>query len=271
MVDVDSEKWRQYSETRFPGRLYGWECMRVRQLETRIARRAVCSFFSTRGELNLFHSFAPDLPAAYFENGVDFAYFNPEAVNPVPELAGCPAIVFVGEMDYFPNVEAACWFARECLPLIRRRLEQAEFWIVGRNPSQSVRKLGSLPGVRVTGRVPDVRPYLRSAAAVVAPLRVARGIQNKVLEALAMGKPVFAAPAVCAAFASDQPYGLISCESPSDFSEALDAAVTDGLRLRADVRDKARNRFSWDKNLRVLIDAVGKAHRRPAAAARLHS
>jgi sugar transferase (PEP-CTERM/EpsH1 system associated) len=270
MVDVDSEKWRQYSETRFPGRLYGWECMRVRQLETRIARRANCSFFSTRGELELFRSFAPGLPAAYFENGVDFTYFDPDALSPLPEMEGRPTVLFVGEMDYFPNVEAACWFARECLPLIRRLHRTAEFWIVGRNPTQAVRKLGAIPGVRVTGRVPDVRPYLRSAGAVVAPLRVARGIQNKVLEALAMAKTVFATAAVCATFDPDPPYGLVSCDTPSRFAEALDVAFSESDRVRKDVRDRARARFCWDRNVRVLVDAVAGAHGRTAALG-LHS
>jgi glycosyltransferase involved in cell wall biosynthesis len=169
-------------------------------------------------------------------------------------------------MNYFPNADAACWFARECLPGLRRRVPGAGFLAVGRNPSAAVRKLGALPGVRVTGKVADVRPYLRGASAVVAPLRMARGIQNKVLEALAMGRRVFASSAVCDTLAPRLPHGVVRCDAPEEWIGALAAEFARPPEPDPAIRRAARERFSWERNLDPLIEAVESALARPAAA-----
>ena len=121
------------------------------------------------------------------ENGVDIAYFDPAIEFSNPFCSESVAIVFTGQMDYFANADAVHWFAHEVLPAIQKRIPECEFWIVGAEPGHDVLKLGQLKGVHVTGRVADTRPYLRHAAVVVAPLRIARGVQNKILEAMAMG------------------------------------------------------------------------------------
>ncbi len=151
---------------------------------------------------------------AVLENGVDFEYFDPDKVTAAP-ASGKRNLVFTGTMDYQPNIEAACGFVSEILPELRRADPAVEFTVVGRNPPREVLRLAETPGVHVTGSVPDVRPYLKAAHAVVAPLRIARGIQNKVLEGLAMGKLVFVSPAVALTFGSGLPPGVTSLRLPA--------------------------------------------------------
>jgi sugar transferase (PEP-CTERM/EpsH1 system associated) len=128
-------------------------------------------------------------------NGVDTDYFSPDRPYESPYGPGGPVVVFTGMMDYWANVDAVTWFALESFPSIRQAIEGARFVIVGARPSRQVERLASLAGVEVTGAVADVRPYLAHAELAVAPLRVARGIQNKVLEAMAMARPVVASSA----------------------------------------------------------------------------
>ncbi len=127
-------------------------------------------------------------------NGVDTDYFDPAQSWPSPFPAGALSIAFTGAMDYYANVDGVTWFADVVLPAVRAQFPQALFSIVGSNPTAEVRALARRPGVSVTGRVPDIRPYLSHADVVVVPLRLARGVQNKVLEAMAMGKRIVATP-----------------------------------------------------------------------------
>jgi sugar transferase (PEP-CTERM/EpsH1 system associated) len=148
-------------------------------------------------EASRFAELAPDVAsrAVAVENGVDLVRFSPadSYAWPFDEAGEC--LVFTGNMDYWPNADAVIWFARDILPRLRQTKPSLRFWIVGANPTVDVRALAAHPGVHVTGRVEDVRPYVAHAAAIVCPLRIARGIQNKVLEGMAMGKPVIASPA----------------------------------------------------------------------------
>ena len=131
-------------------------------------------------------------------NGVDADYFSPDPARPSPYLADELPVVFTGAMDYLPNVDAVTWFTQEVLPDILKRWPHARFHIVGRSPTAEVLALAG-ERVAVSGTVPDVRPYLQHAAVVVAPLRIARGIQNKILEAMAMARPVIASTECAAA------------------------------------------------------------------------
>ena len=193
-VDVDSAKWAAYAAThRGPrGFLYAQEARRLADYERAVAARVSASVFVSGAEAALFTA-APGVDAARVHaipNGVDAGYFQPQPKLPNPYPTDAPRLVFTGAMDYFPNADAVGWFARQALPAIREAVPACEFFIVGARPGEAVRQLDGLPGVHVTGRVPDVRPWLAHATLAVAPLRIARGIQNKVLEALAMGKPV---------------------------------------------------------------------------------
>jgi sugar transferase (PEP-CTERM/EpsH1 system associated) len=195
LVDVDSDKWRLYAaRSSAPLRwLYDLEFKRLAAYEERIVNRfdavtlvseAEAAFLKTRvREKAKVHS---------VPNGVDTAFFHPDSGNESTlKRNGC-TLVFCGAMDYYPNVDAVVWFATEVLPKVRQRLGDVEFHVVGARPAKQVLDLERHAGVKVLGRVDDVRPYVWNASISIAPLRVARGIQNKVLEAMAMSKPIVA-------------------------------------------------------------------------------
>lgn len=259
MQDVDSEKWFQYGRSRWPGFLFAMEARRLRKMEVQLARPASRTFFTTRQEELLFRSFAGENPrTATMENAVDFDHFNPAAAPQLAGLRGRRYLVFIGTMDYFPNADAVCWFARSVFGELRTRDPSLEFFIVGRNPTRQVAALGKVPNITVTGAVPDPRPYLRDALAFVAPMRVARGIQTKVLEAIAMAKWTLASPGVCKSFGEDLPTGIIPCATPADYG----AALAQGLSpLEPAIREQGRRRFSWDPNLKMFAEEVDKAMR----------
>ncbi|MBI1181723.1 MAG: TIGR03087 family PEP-CTERM/XrtA system glycosyltransferase [Alphaproteobacteria bacterium] len=193
-VDVDSDKWAQYAEARSgPLRwLYRREACTLAAFEARVAAQVDACVLVSEPEAALFRRLVP--PAAHktfaVTNSVDTARFSPARDYPDPFPAGTQAVVFTGAMDYWPNADAVSWFAREVLPAVRAAVPEAVFYVVGFSPAPEVRQLAALPGVVVTGAVDDTRDYLAHAACVVAPLRVARGVQNKVLEAMAMARPV---------------------------------------------------------------------------------
>jgi glycosyltransferase involved in cell wall biosynthesis len=186
-------------------------------------------------------------------NGVDMEYFRPAAGAPP---ARPPSVVLTGTMDYAPNADAACFFARDVLPRLRARLPDLRFHIVGRDPTRAVRALAAEPGVEVTGAVADVRPYLARAAAAVAPLRVARGIQNKVLEAMAMGVPIVATSAALAGLGAEPGDGARRAEDAEAFAREIDALVTDPVWRRhcaAAARAHVERHHRWeDQGARLL-------------------
>jgi len=186
-AELDSDKWRQYAQrTRFPMKLvYRREWRRLLAFERELASRSVTNVFCTPLEERIFQEAIPGRPSVVVRNGVDLERFSPHRNAPEPGH-----LVFTGVMDYLPNVDGCVWFVREILPRIRERVPSATLSIVGARPAPEVERLASTPGVTVTGFVDDTRDWLRRAAVSVAPLRIARGIQNKVLEALAMGLPV---------------------------------------------------------------------------------
>jgi len=257
MVDVDSEKWLEYGQRRWPRAVYALEGRRFRALEAEYAKRAQCTYLTTPREQQLLQRIAPQARVESWINGVDFDFFNPELRLSNSELEGREYIVFVGQMDYFPNVDACCRFVESSFLEMRSRRPSLEFLIVGRNPARAVRRLAGQPGVTVTGGVADVRPYLSRGLAMVAPLRIARGVQNKVLEALAMGKRVLASPAVASTFGSSLPEGLAVCESGVDYSRELAGAPY--AMYDPKIRENARARFNWERNLLPMVRQLDKA------------
>ncbi|MBF0447534.1 MAG: TIGR03087 family PEP-CTERM/XrtA system glycosyltransferase [Magnetococcales bacterium] len=195
-VDVDSDKWRQYAMEQ--GGLNGWvfgrEARKLQAKERALAQAADASFLVSEAEARLFRTIAPDAADKihFWENGVDQDYFSPDRTYENPYTAQQIPLVFTGAMDYRPNVDAVVWFARDIFPIIRQAVEKAHFFIVGGGPTAEVLALGNRPGITVTGRVADVRPYIAHGRVSIAPMRLARGVQNKVLEALAMARPVVA-------------------------------------------------------------------------------
>lgn len=254
MTGVDSEKWRAYARHRKPSVLFETEAERLVRLETAQARRARITLLTTAAERETLLRLDASLRCEVMENGVDFDFFAPGRAPEDPRLASRQYLLFCGSLDYFPNEQGIAEFARTIFPQLRQREPDLELLIVGRNPKPRVLALGAIPGVEVAGTVEDVRPYYRCARATVAPLSIARGIQNKVLESLAMNKPVLASPAVCQTFGGTLPEGVRCCQTIDDY-----AAPPRGR----DIRKSAKQRFSWKKNLAVLERAVAALEREP--------
>lgn len=257
-VDVDSAKWRDYApEHAWPmSWLYRREFRHLLGFEQRVAREAQCSFFVTDNEVALFRELSPGPPLrlAALGNGVDADFFAPDPARANPFAAGELPLVFTGAMDYWPNVDAVTWFVAEMLPALRERFPALRFHIVGRSPTPAVQALAGAH-VNVTGTVPDVRPYLQHAAAVVAPLRLARGLQNKVLEAMAMARPVVAAATCVKAITAAPQPGLSAAEEAADYVGLLARVLAD--RAAADAAGRCAREFvlgaySWDAHLAGL-------------------
>jgi sugar transferase (PEP-CTERM/EpsH1 system associated) len=235
-VDVDSAKWSQYAGARrWPlSWLYRREGERLLDYERSVVRRAKRSFFVSEEERSLFRRLVPEAPASVdvMGNGVDAVYFAPDPSRASPFDAFEIPIVFTGAMDYWPNVDAVGWFTREVMPRLQEPWPRVRMHIVGRNPTGAVRALTS-SAVRVTGGVPDVRPYLQHAAIVVAPLRIARGIQNKVLEAMAMARPVVAAQACVDSIGTACAGALLGASDAVQFAERIDGLLREPRRATA--------------------------------------
>jgi len=255
LVDVDSAKWRAFAEARsWPGSLlYRREAEKLLATERDAARRAQSIFLVTDKEAALFRTLAPEAAArvSSLGNGVDAEHFSPATRWPSPFAPGERPLVFTGAMDYWPNVDAVAWFAQEVLPQLRASDPTLRLHVVGRNPAPAVRALAGA-AVAVSGTVPDVRPYLQHAAAVVAPLRLARGVQNKVLEAMAMARPVVAAADCLAAIGARDGVELIGADEPAAYVQAIEALLADPTRaaaVGAAARARVLRDFSWDSQL----------------------
>ncbi|MFM9828221.1 MAG: TIGR03087 family PEP-CTERM/XrtA system glycosyltransferase [Sphingomonas sp.] len=257
--DMDSAKFATYAESaRGPLR---WMMRREGRLllahEAQVAARADASLFVSAAEAALFTAAAGAGCVHVVENGIDTALFDPRAAFERPATEH-PLVVFTGQMDYPPNVDAVSWFANDVMPLVRCRHSDARFAVVGRNPSETVRALAALPGVLVTGEVSDVRGWLAAADVVVAPLRIARGIQNKVLEAMAMARPVVASGA--AAEGIDHRGTLLVADGAEAMAAAVGSLLDDYQRAQAlgnSARAQVIERYGWAARLAVLDALMG--------------
>lgn len=259
-VDVDSAKWTQYADNHaWPfSWLYRREGERLLAFERETATQSRRSFLVTDNEVALFGRLAPECADRVdaLSNGVDADFFAPDPSRgspfPSPSSEGAPlSLVFTGAMDYWPNIDAVTWFAGEVLPLLLSQWPTLRFYIVGRSPPASVLSLAS-SSIVVTGTVSDVRPYLQHATLVVAPLRVARGIQNKILEAMAMARPVVASRSCVEAIAAQDGVDLISATEASEFASQIDALLRSPEQAAAvghAGRQRVVQHYSWSAHL----------------------
>jgi sugar transferase (PEP-CTERM/EpsH1 system associated) len=264
-VDVDSAKFATYAEQdkRQPlNWVHKREAGVLGAYEAAVARRVDASLFVSEAEATLFRAQSglhADKVRA-IENGIDTDRFDPATTLEAVGQGAGPLAVFTGQMDYRPNIDAVRWFATDILPLIRQRHGEARFVIVGRAPTDEVRALEALPGVTVTGEVPDVRPWLAAADAVVAPLLLARGVQNKLLEAMAMARPVVASAAAATGIDTVPGEHLLVADNATGIAEAVCALFDDraaAAKMGQAARARMIERYGWDARLAPLGELLG--------------
>ncbi len=259
LVDVDSQKWFQYAaESRGVQRwLYRMEGTRLRRLEQSLPSRVKTITLVSLAEAELFRSFCSAGAVHAIPNGVDLDYFTPCQDSGSASSRGC---VFVGALDYRANVEGVTWFCDEVWPEVQRRLPDAAFVLVGSRPTPLLRRLGQRAGIRLASDVPDVRPYLAEAALVVVPLQIARGIQNKVLEALAMAKAVIGTPQALEGLAVEPDVHVCQAREPAEWVEKIVGLLNDSQarrRLGHAGRAYVETHHRWDRQLPMFARLLG--------------
>jgi polysaccharide biosynthesis protein PslH len=263
-VDMDSAKFRDFGESgnifsRFANRQ---EAKRLFAFEVAAANRADASLFVSEVEAALFRAEAGlgEEKVLALENGIDLDRYAPGMVEPIVRDAAKPMILFTGQMDYAPNIDAVRWFAEEVLP----HIPGATFYIAGRAPTREVMALAAFPQIKVTGEVPDTRAYIEAADLVVAPLRIARGVQNKVLEAMAMGKPVVASKEAAEGIDAEPGRDLIVADGVESFAKAVNVLIEDwdrAIALGLAARSQMERRYAWDAqmaSLRTILSGGGE-------------
>jgi sugar transferase (PEP-CTERM/EpsH1 system associated) len=255
--DLDSAKWREYGHhRRFPLSLgYAVEARKLRKYETRMAMNFDHCTVATQGEQEEFQNLGTGVPCTVVPNGVDTTHFTSDQFRRAAE----PVIVFLGRMDYYPNIDGVCYFAQEIFPLVRQHIPAAQFVIVGSQPSRRVLDLKRIPGISVTGHVSDVRTYLKNAAVSIAPLRIARGTQNKVLESMAMGIPVVATPQVAKGIQAIPERHLLIAEHPHKFAEKLVEVLTNERLHRELATAASRNlnqTHTWPRSMDIIDELL---------------
>lgn len=239
-IDIDSEKWRLYAERRsLPlSLIYRIEARRLAMYEQQMARVFDHSIVVSEDERRVLQSRMGGGAVSVISNGVDLEYFSPSSSSAVESCR--PKVVFTGVMDYFPNIDAVQYFCREIFPLVRRVVPDTQFFIVGRNPTRQVRQLQKQMNITVTGAVPDVRPYLANASVAIAPFRLARGVQNKVLEAMAMGVPVVGTAETFKGIAARPQDGIRIANGAASFAQEVIALLRVDEAVRREAGRHAR-------------------------------
>lgn len=250
--DMDSQKWLEYARyKRLPLSLgYRLEGLKLLREEKRLARRFDLCTATTRAEWETLEGYGLNVPTDWFPNGVDSEYFAPDDRPYDPDT-----LSFIGRMDYYPNQECMFEFCARVLPRLRARRPNVRLVIVGADPSPAVRKLGELPGVTVTGSVPDVRPHVRRSALMVAPLNIARGTQNKILEAMAMGVPVVTSRVAAGGVdALDEQHLLVAQDIDGYVAQILRLLEqpAERARLAQAGRARVRTQHAWPNSMRRL-------------------
>jgi polysaccharide biosynthesis protein PslH len=256
--DMDSQKWLEYARYKpFPLSLgYRFEAAKLERAERRLATRFDLCTATTRAEWETLEGYRTGVASDWFPNGVDSEYFAPSDGPYDPDT-----VAFVGRMDYYPNQECMFDFCAKVLPRLQATRPGLKLVIVGADPSPAVRRLGNLAGVTVTGSVPDVRPLLRRAALMVAPLNIARGTQNKILEAMAAGVPVVASRVAAGGVDASSPEHFLVAATPDEYVAAILRIVDDPQersRLSLAGRERMLSHHDWAKSMQRLDGIIAR-------------
>jgi polysaccharide biosynthesis protein PslH len=256
--DMDSQKWLEYANYKpFPLSLgYRWEGHKMLTAEKQLAKRFDLCTATTRAEWETLNSYGTGTASDWFPNGVDAEFFKPTGGD-----YDANTISFIGRMDYYPNQECMARFCKEVWPLLLRRKSNMKLLIVGADPTPAMRALGQLQGVTVTGSVPDVRPYVLGSALMVAPLAIARGTQNKILEAMAMGVPVVTSSVAAGGVDAEAPAHFLVADKAQDLADAV-LRITDNpaerARLAAAGRERMLSHHAWPKSMQRLDGIISR-------------
>ncbi len=253
--DMDSQKWLEYARIKpFPLSLgYHFEGLKMLAAEKRLARKFDFCTATTKAEWQTLDGYGTGAATDWFPNGVDAGFFSPDG-----SAYDTNTISFIGRMDYYPNIECMQRFCRQVWPLLQSARPALKLLIVGADPVPEVLALGKLPGVSVTGSVPDVRPYVRGSAVNVAPLAIARGTQNKILEAMAMGVPVVTTGLAAGGVDAEPGHHLLVADSASDTAAAVLRVVgdaTERARLSTAGRDRMLSHHDWSRAM-LRLDSI---------------
>lgn len=268
LCDVDSAKFESYAKAGQRAWINAREARLLAREEERLAHRADATILISDNEAALFESRLTNPSLAdvrVLGNGIDAQFFDPDTVKPHAEVADRkgPHFVFTGQMDYPPNEAAALWVTDTLMPRIRREYPEAEFHVVGRNPTRALQSRSGRDGITVWGEVPDVRPFVAAADVVLAPLMIARGVQNKVLEAMAMAKPVLLTPQAATGIEATDGLHWMQCVADADLmAERLKthfANDPDGMAMGAHARAFVLGSHDWDAMLAPLETLVAEA------------
>lgn len=256
--DMDSQKWLEYANYKpFPVSLgYRLEGTKMLAAEKRLTKRFDLCTATTRAEWETLDSYQTGVASDWFPNGVDADFFCPSGESYDPDT-----ISFIGRMDYYPNQECMSRFCDQIWPLLKTRRPNMKLLIVGADPSPEMRKLGDIPGVTVTGSVPDVRPYIRKSALMVAPLNIARGTQNKILEAMAMGVPVVTSSIAAGGVDAESVKHFLVADTPGEYADSIMRIVENPQereRLASAGRERMLSNHAWPHSMERLDQIIDR-------------
>jgi sugar transferase (PEP-CTERM/EpsH1 system associated) len=256
--DMDSQKWLEYANYKsFPLSLgYRFEGAKMQAAEKRLAGRFDLCTATTRAEWETLDGYGTGVASDWFPNGVDADFFCPTG-----EPYDADTISFIGRMDYYPNQECMARFCEQIWPILKSRRPNMKLLIVGADPTPEMRKLGEIPGVTVTGSVPDVRPFIRSSALMVAPLNIARGTQNKILEAMAMGVPVVTSTIAAGGVDAESVKHFLVADTPEEYAQAILRIVEspeERERLASAGRQRMLSHHAWPHSMARLDQIIDR-------------
>jgi sugar transferase (PEP-CTERM/EpsH1 system associated) len=256
--DMDSQKWLEYANYKsFPLSLgYRFEGAKMLAAEKRLAGRFDLCTATTRAEWETLDGYGTGVASDWFPNGVDADFFCPTG-----EPYDADTISFIGRMDYYPNQECMARFCEQIWPILKSRRPNMKLLIVGADPTPEMRKLGEIPGVTVTGSVPDVRPFIRSSALMVAPLNIARGTQNKILEAMAMGVPVVTSTIAAGGVDAESVKHFLVADTPEEYAQSILRIVEspeERERLASAGRQRMLSHHAWPHSMARLDQIIDR-------------